>query len=230
MRRVLGPIVLGLIVGLTVWAALRFSAPRPHASEAPLDVPPVDYGAGYGSPQWQAAIDQAKADRAGFGANVALDVPSQLRHYEDRHWFLAAQVAEVKKHNLQTCQDFVDLAAMLQREEMVPVPAVTDDYVLMGVGAKADDGPFDKYEDNQPIPLYDEAQLRDEYARLESLRASALSSKSSSDWSKSRDHAKSPQQQRSAGKQTTPVADEKTILDRYYNDPATRERLFADYN
>jgi len=219
---------LSLGAGLIVWAALHFTAPKLWSSRE-TTLKALVNPSNFDSDRWQAAIDKVKADRLD-PSNAALTVPAELQHYQERHWFLAAQVAEVKKQQIQTCQDFVDLAAMLQRDEMVPVPAVTDDYVLMGVGAKADDGPFDIYEDDQPIPLYDEAQLRDEYARLESLRASALSSKSSSDWSKSRDHAKSPQQQRSAGKQTTPLADEKTILDRYYNDPATRERLFADYN
>jgi len=227
-RRLVIIAALSLGAGAIVWAALHFTAPKLWSSrEATLNA--LVNPSNFDSDRWQAAIDKVKADRLD-PSNGPLNVPSELQHYQERHWFLAAQVAEVKKQQLQTCQDFVDLAAMLQRGEMVPVPAVTDDYVLMGVGAKADDGPFDKYEDGQPIPLYDEAQLRDEYARLESLRGSAVTNRSSSDGSKSRDHAKSPQQQRSAGKQTKPREDEKTILDRYYNDPATRERLFTDYN
>ena len=221
------PAVLSLAAGVIVWVALSSTAPKLWSSrETTLNafVSPSNFD----TDRWLAAVEKAKADRID-PSTPALNVPSELRHYEERHWFLAAQVAEVKKQQIQTCQDFVDLAAMLQRGEIVPVPAVTDDYVLLGVGAKADDGPFDKYEDDQPVPLYDEAQLRDEYARLETLRASAVSSKSTSDAWKSRDHAKSPQQ-RQAGIQSKPVADEKTILDQYYNDPATRQRLFADYN
>ena len=228
-RRLVIIAVLSLAAGLVVWAALHITAPKLWSSnETTLNalVSPSNFD----SDRWLAAVEKVKADRPDT-SNSALSVPAELRHYEERHWFLAAQVAEVKKQNLQTCQDFVDLAAMLQRNEMVPVPAVTDDYVLLGVGAKADDGPFDKYEDDQPIPLFDEAQLRDEYARLASLRGgTAPGSKSPSDASKSLDHARPPQQKRSAGKQSKPVEDEKTILDRYYNDPATRERLFADYN
>ena len=232
MRRVLGPIVLSLIVGLAVWAALRFSAPRPHASEAAVNIPPVDYGAGFGTPEWQAAIDKAKADRAGFGANVALEVPSQLRHYEERHWFLAAQVAEVKKHNLQTCQDYVDLASMINRNEMVAVAAVTDDFVLMGVGAKTDDGPFTRYVDDQTIPLYDEAQLRDEYSRMEEARPTSEKSvaEGKSSDAKKQSHGKSAGDQPAVTKPQTSAADQKTLIKLYYDPPAERQRLFADYD
>lgn len=219
---------LSLAAGLVVWAALHFTAPKlSNSRETTLNasVNPSNFD----SDRWLAAVEKVKADRID-PSNAALNVPSELQHYQERHWFLAAQVAEVKKQQIPKAQDFVDLAAMLQHGEMVPVPAVTDDYVLMGVGAKVDDGPFARYEDDQAVPLYDEAQLRDEYARLESLRGSAVTSKSTSDSSKSRDHAKAPQSKRAAGKPAKPVDDEKTILDRYYNDPATRQSLFADYN
>ena len=95
MRRFVAPIVVSMAVGLTVWAALRFTAPRPHASEATLNV--LDREGNFDSERWFQAVEKVKADRGDFGANVALNVPSELRHYEDRHWFLAAQVAEVKK-------------------------------------------------------------------------------------------------------------------------------------
>src|ERR1044072_4138556 len=207
MKRFVGPIVLSLAVGLAVWAALRYSAPRPHASEIPAVNTASDSGAGFDTERWRAAIEKAKADRAGVGSNEALNVPSQLRHYEERHWFLAAQVAEVKKHNLQTCQDYVDLAAMIRRNDMVAVPAVTDDFVLMGVGARSDDGPFTRYVDDQTIPLYDEAQLRDEYARMATGGKKAAPAKPD---------ASKP-------------GDQKATIRLHYDQPAERQQLFADY-
>ncbi|HXQ71328.1 MAG TPA: DUF5715 family protein, partial [Pyrinomonadaceae bacterium] len=59
-----------------------------------------------------------------------------------RYWFLATQIAEVARYNLPTCQDYFDLAAMLQRGEMVSVPGVTDTYVLYGVAQRVDDSEF----------------------------------------------------------------------------------------
>jgi len=54
-------------------------------------------------------------------------------------------------------------------------PAVTDTYVLFGVGAKADDGVFTRYEDGHSIELYNEAQLSDAYRRLDEKRTSLQS-------------------------------------------------------
>jgi len=216
-----------------VWAALRFSAPRPHASgttanilapEAPEAI------SGFDSERWQLAIEKVKADRAGVGANVALDVPTELRHYEDRHWFLAAQVAEVKKHNLQTCQDFVDLASMIKRSEMVAVPAVTNDFVLLGVGAKTDDGQFTRYLDDQTIPLYDESQLRDEYARMETKSAKAPVEKGDSrSKAPAKNQGKAQQKPNNSSEQSKSPTDKKTMLARYYESPEMRQRMFTDY-
>jgi len=72
---------------------------------------------------------------------------------------------------VQRCQDFVDLAAMMERGEVVSVPAVTDTYILFGVGARVDGGVFTRYVAHQNIELNDEAGLRDAYARLESAHA-----------------------------------------------------------
>jgi len=107
---------------------------------------------------WDLAVEKVKAERGeGLGGN--LEVPPELRHYEERYWFLATQVAEIEKHRVHACQDYLDLAAMIERGEMVPVAAVTDTYVLLGVGQRADDDPFTRYEeDNQNIEVYNEYQ------------------------------------------------------------------------
>ncbi len=225
--------MLSLIAGVGVWAALRYTAPRPHASETAANLAVTDNGGTFDSERWLQAVEKVKADRAGFGANVALNVPAELRHYEDRHWFLAAQVAEVKKHGLETCQDFVDLASMIKRREMVPVPAVTDDFVLVGVGARADEGQFTRYVDDQTIPLYDESQLRDEYTRIESKSSGAASgrsgSKSKSAPAKNRDNSPGKDQGDNPGGQAKSPTDQKSMLARYYEPPDMRQRMFADY-
>jgi hypothetical protein len=115
-------------------------------------------------------MEKVKENRGETG-NVALEIPAELRHYEERRWFLATQVAEVKKFNLQPMQDFVDLAAMIQRGEMVSLPAVTDTYILFGVGARVDGDAFTRYVANQNLELNDEAGLRDAHARVASAHA-----------------------------------------------------------
>src|SRR6266404_913903 len=152
-------------MGGALWALLHFTAPKRPLQSA-------NYSANLTNSTnddlWAQAVEKVKADRGepASGQRAAV-VPPELRHYEDRHWFLATQVAEVRRHNIQSCQDFVDLAATIERGEMVTVPAVTDTYVLFGVGAKADEDTFSHYEDDHSIELYNEAQLRDTYRRLD---------------------------------------------------------------
>ena len=108
---------------------------------------------------WNRAVETIKADRGGEGAG-ALEIPPELRHYEERYWFLATQVAEIEKYNVPTCQDYLDLASMIERGEMVPVAAVGDTYVLYGIGQRADDSAFSQYEDDKA--LLDQNQERTE--------------------------------------------------------------------
>ena len=165
-----------------VWAGFHFGGLKLRSPSAYSS----NLSNGTNSVSWAEAVEKIKADR-GPGSYVAVEIPPELRHYEDRHWFLAAQVAEVGKHNVATCQDFVDLAAMIQRGEMIPLPAVTNTFVLYRVGEKADEKLFSKYSDDkldtpgpeagevaetlpndrQAIPLYSESQLSDAYQRLD---------------------------------------------------------------
>lgn len=221
-KQLVTPVILSVAGAVAVWAALYFTAPKSASREATATSTSNSIS-GFDTDRWREAVEKAKADRVN-PENVALEVPPELRHYDDRHWFLATQVAEVKKHNIQTCQDFIDVATMLKRGEMVAVPAVTEDYVLLGVGARADDGAFTKYEDDQPIPLYDEAQLRDEYARLSASRSSVTGS------ARAKTPKQNDKQRQSTGNQQLSVNEEQALLDQYYNQPATRQQLFADYD
>src|SRR5437660_3057458 len=171
-RQYLLVILMSAAFGIGVWALLRFTPRIRHANQS---VRPATQSAdlsngaslsGADPDLWTRSMEKVKEDRAET-EKVALEIPTELRHYEDRHWFLAAQVAEVKKFNVQPGQDFVDLAAMIERGEVVPVPAVTDTYILFGVGARVDGGVFTRYVAKQNIELNDEAGLRDAYARLE---------------------------------------------------------------
>jgi hypothetical protein len=93
---------------------------------------------------WADAMEKVKGDRGALNGG-AIEIPPELKHYSDRHWFLATQVAEVAKYNVESCQDYAELAAMIERGEMVMVPEVTDTYVLYGVGARADDSDFTEF-------------------------------------------------------------------------------------
>jgi len=184
---------------------------------------------------WSRGIEKVKEDR-GQPTGVALEVPSQLKHYSDRRWFLATQVAAVRKSNLRTCQDYVDLASMIETGELVPVPAATANYILFGVGAKADEDVFSRYRDDQSIGLYNESQLADEYRRRDSARAnlegeiSELSKQSSSLKKSERAKQKELQKELSARQQQLKTLDEeRASFDQFYGTPESRQRLFAEY-
>ncbi len=188
---------------------------------------------------WARSMERVKEDRGETG-NVGLEIPPELRHYSDRHWFLATQVAEVKKFNVQRCQDFVDLAAMIERGEVVSVPAVTDTYILFGVGARVDGGVFTRHVANQNIELNDEAGLRDAYAWLESAHAklqkdiSALQTQLAALKKRARTKQDELQKEITARQQELKSNDkDKAQLDEYYGQSVgsgeSRPKLLSDY-
>jgi len=232
--RVVLLILASAAMGVAVWGLLHFTIQKRHGQSAnALSNLPGSTNAD----AWAQAIEKVKEDRVEpANGKAAAEVPPELRHYEDRHWFLATQVAEVKKHNIQSSQDFVDLAAMIERGEMVTVPEVTDTYVLFGVGAKADDGAFSRYENDQSIGLYDEAQLRDEYQRLDATRANLQSALAKLKVQLGALRKRDRIQQRELQKQVTArqqelksTDEQKASLDQFYGQPDSRQRLFRDY-
>lgn len=223
-------------LGVGLWALLHFTAPK-RQSQGQSTTSLSNFTNSTNDELWAQAVEKVKADR-GDAANTkaAAEVPPELRHYEDRHWFLATQVAEVRQHNIQTCQDFVDLAAMIERGEMVAVPAVTDTYVLFGVGAKADDDVFSRYEGEHNIGLYNEAQLRDAYTRIDGTRANLQSAiatlKAQSGALGKRDRMKQSALQKqitSRQQELSSTDEEKALLDQFYGQPDSRQKLFHDY-
>jgi hypothetical protein len=230
-RNLLLLIVVSAAFGVAVWALLRFTALKRYA----FPKTEIETVSGADADLWTRAIEKVKEARPET-ENTAIEVPAELRHYSDRHWFLATQVAEVQKFNVPSSQDFVDLAAMIARGEMVSVPAVTETYILYGVGAKADEGPFSRYEDDQSIGLYDDAQLRDAYSRIESQRSkfqSEISSlKTQSAGLKKSDRARQRELQKeitTRQQQLKSNDEEKALLDQFYGQPETRQKLIREY-
>lgn len=230
VRRYLVLVLASAAVGLAVWAGLRFTSRKWHhtAESVAANIRSTDE-------LWAEGIEKVKADRGEEATKVALVIPTQLQHYEDRRWFLATQVAEVHKQNVQSCQDFIDLAAMIVRGEMKPVPAATESYILFGVGARADDDVFTRYQDDQNIELYNEAQLRDRYAEIEANRAKLqaeitdLNSRSTTANKSKRAKGGASKEIAARQQQIQSLDESKTLLDQFYGQPATREKLFSEY-
>ncbi len=234
IKRIVLVLILGTAAGVAVGTALRFGLPKwqSHQPNAPAEV-----ATSKRVYTWSEAVEKVKEDRgepAGGGARV--EVPPELKHYSERHWFLATQVAEVAKNNVRSCQDYMDLAAMIERREMVSVPAVTDSYVLFGVGQETNDEPFARYEDDHSIDLYNEAQLRDAYKSLDDKRArlnsdiASLKAQAGKLTKRERSKQRELQKQIAAlqGELNSTDAD-KAELDEFYGQRESRERLFRDY-
>jgi Family of unknown function (DUF5715) len=187
---------------------------------------------------WTSAAEKVKQDRGEpVGRQAVVETPSQLRHYSDTRLFLATQVAEVAEHKVSTPQDFVDLAAMIDRNELVQLQSFTENYILFGVGGSADSLPFSRYQDGQSISVYNEAGLRQEYAQLAQSQTdfekevAGLKSELSKLKRKDRTQRARLQTQLTTAERALKLDREnKAELDRYYNDAETRRQLFADYD
>lgn len=221
-------------LGAAAWALIHFKVLKRQALRQ-SDVSNQASERGADPNLWTRSMERVKEDRGATG-NVGLEIPPELRHYEDRRWFLATQVAEVKKFNVQPVQDFVDLAAMIERGEAVPLPAVTDTYILLGVGARVDGGVFTRYVANQNIDLNDEAALRDAYARLESahakLQKDILGLQTQLAALKKGDSTKQDELQKeiTARQQELKSNDaDRAQLEQYYGSVESRPKLFRDY-
>lgn len=165
VRKIVLLMVVLALAAAGVWAFFRYRSVR-RSTQSRHDPMSVTAATLDGA-AWYRAVELAKAERSAELGGT-LEVPPELKHYEERYWFLATQVAEIEKHRVHTCQDYLDLAAMVQRGEIVPVAAVTDTYVLLGVGQRADDSEFTKHEDEEAQPLSAE-QLAAEYQSLNTL-------------------------------------------------------------
>src|SRR5690242_11777163 len=142
IKRVVLVVVLLIVLASGAWAVFHFKNLKHLTASAVNDIPPVNNAAQL---DWASAIEKVKGERTDSMGTA--ETPPELRHYSDRHWFLATQVAEIKKNNVPVCQDFLDLAAMIQRGELVPVPGVTETYVLYGVAQRVDDSSFTSNDD-----------------------------------------------------------------------------------
>ncbi len=161
-RRVLLVLIL-VIAGVAAWRIFRFTSERRNRlfQSASQWSNSATNSATY---SWDEAVEKVKAPRSEELGGV-LDVPAELKHYEERYWFLATQVAEIEKYNIHTVQDYLDLAAMIDRGELIPVAAVTENYILLGVGQRANEEPFTKFEEEEETSVSDAG----EYQALQKL-------------------------------------------------------------
>jgi hypothetical protein len=119
---------------------------------------------------WQEAALKVEEDRnEPMGRQAKIEVPAQLKHYDDPRRFLGIQVAEWRKQQLETPHDFADLIALIGKGELVELPALGQNYILYGVGYSASDEPFTHYDKaaGKSVTLYaGDAELEQERGQI----------------------------------------------------------------
>ena len=188
--------------------------------------------------RWRAAALKVSEDRGEpAGKQAKIEIPTQLRHYSDTRRFLATQVAESKKHDIETPRDFARLAEMIRAGQLVELETVAENYVLFGVGATADKGPFTYYDKGRGkrVPLMSEAELEAETTRLsESIKAlgeevTALRKELSSVGKAERQRRTELASQISSKEKTLKAEREmREALEFYYAGAAKRRELFSE--
>lgn len=186
---------------------------------------------------WTQAVQKVKEDRGEpVGKEAEVEIPHELRHYSDTRRFLAIQVAEWREHRFNTPKDFVDLAEMINRGEMVPLRPATKNYILFGVGGNADLEPFTRYENGKRITLHSEEELVGEYARITEARVNfekdieGLKKELASLSRRERSRRASLQARvNEKEKSLKAVLEKKELLDRYYGEDGKRQQLIAAY-
>jgi hypothetical protein len=154
------------IAGLYKWKRGRGTI-LPDASLSPVKSPISDAVNPY-----QLAARKVEEDRNEPTGNKAeIKIPAELKLYQDRRRFLAIQIAEWREQRYEIPRDFYELLEMAQQGEFVALPSLTPDYILYGVGLKADDE-LTHYDEKtgKSIPLFgtDEA-VTQEIERLNNL-------------------------------------------------------------
>jgi hypothetical protein len=105
---------------------------------------------------WREAANEVEEDRGEpAGREAEVEVPKELRHYDDRRRFLAIQAAEAEEQRFTLPRDYAGLVSLILGGELVEMEAVGDDHILYGVGEGATEEPFTHFDarTGQDIPL-----------------------------------------------------------------------------
>jgi hypothetical protein len=136
-----------------------------------------------------------------------VEVPDELKHYEDHRRFLAVQMADSQDRQYRLPDDEADLAEMIRQGEVVEMAPLGDDYVLYDLGTDATDDPLVHYdpESGKDVRLFPSlAEYEAEDARLEKVAAGS-------------------------GKAAAKARAEREVLASQYGDPERREALFREH-
>jgi len=188
---------------------------------------------------WREAARLVEEDRGQpIGRAARVHVPAELRHYPDKKRFLALQVAGWMEQDYPIPKDEADLVQMIDRGEMVEVPAIGKDHILYGVGANATGEPLAHYDraTGREIPLYSRYDLFEDAAAQWSATAEARKADAAA---ASAQAAKLPRAQarkrralladaRRAREEATALEKQRREAAAWYDDPDRRRTLVTE--
>jgi hypothetical protein len=189
---------------------------------------------------WKEAALKVEEDRGEpTGRQADIEIPSQLKHGEDRRRFLGVQVAEWRKHRFERPHDFSELVALIREGQLVEAPALGADFILYGVGYSADDEPFTHYDaaTDRSVTLFaGEAELRQEYEQLAESRKrlteviAGLKKEAAELPRAERERRKEIDAQvKDEQKSLDTLSKRERLLEDFYAKPEQRARMFAEY-
>jgi uncharacterized protein DUF5715 len=216
-RKVLNTFAVMAVVGLGAPMAYRYyllnvAPPRETtapASARPAPAPtatPVILASAPAPPPgtMEAAIAQVEEVR---GSPGRVEVPDELKHYEDHRRFLAVQMADSQDRQYRLPDDEADLAEMIRQGEVAEMPPLGDDYVLYDLGTDVTDNPLVHYdpESGEDVRLFASlAEYEAEAALLEKAAAGP-------------------------GRTAAKARAERELLSAHYGDPERRDALVKEY-
>lgn len=227
----------GFIAFICLLASLFVSNCRPKTSTlatAPETAPPALID------PWKEAALKVEQDRGEpMGRQAKVEVPDQLKHYEDSRRFLGSQLAEARNKRLQTPADFADVITLVDRGELVELSPLGNAYILYGVGMVASEGPFTHYDKakDQSVPLFpNDAELQKELNQIsesmKTLEKTLTDIKQQIRQAPRRDRELRKRLQSEISeneKSLGSVQRRKKLLDAYYRNAKAREQLFAEF-
>ena len=175
------------------------AAPEPSATPVALASAPAPAPG-----TLEAAIAQVEEVR---GSPGRVEIPDELKHYEDHRRFLAVQMADSQDRHYRLPDDEADLAELIRQGEVVEMPPLGDDYVLYDLGTDVTDDPLVHYdpESGKDIRLF--PSLAEYQAEDQRLAAAAAGS----------------------GRAAAKARAERELLESQYGDPERRDALLREY-
>jgi Family of unknown function (DUF5715) len=219
--------VFGVVGTIACVGCKHAPMPTPPTSSEPAD-------------PMKEAITKVEQDRGeAVGRKAIVTVPDQLKHYADRHRFLAIQVASSKALAQPIAADFADLVTLIERGELVEMKPLGGAYVLYGVGYSAGDDPFSHYDartkQNMPLAanekaIGEELQEASDAVRANAARLSSLAAERTRTPKRARSQRAALSKQVRLAKEALAAAKARNrLLAAFYADSKQRETVLAEH-